>query len=68
MSLKDKTREELENRIRELEDVIARKGVGSKYLQKAERIQRDLNLALILGTATAVLGATAWSIYKYRGE
>lgn len=68
MSLKKKTQEELQNKIREIEDLIAEKGVGSDYLSKAERVQRDLNLALILGGTAAVLGATAWAVYKFRGE
>ncbi|MEX2604596.1 MAG: hypothetical protein WD361_10340 [Gracilimonas sp.] len=68
MSLKEKTRKELETRIEELERTIAKKGVGSSYLSKAERIQRDVNLVLILGGVTALLGATAWSIYKFKGE
>lgn len=66
MNLKKKTREELENKIEELENIIAEKGVGSSYLSKAERVQRDLNLALILGGVTAILGITAWSLYKFK--
>lgn len=68
MSLKKKTQNELQNKIKEIEDLIAEKGVGSDYLSRAERVQRDLNLALILGGTAAVLGATAWAIYKFRGE
>lgn len=68
MNLKKKTREELENKIEELENIIAEKGVGSGYLERAERVQRDVNLALILGGVTIVLGVTAWSLYKYKGE
>ncbi|MEX0662651.1 MAG: hypothetical protein WEA58_14190 [Balneolaceae bacterium] len=66
MSLKKRTRDELENQIEELEDLIAQKGVGSDYLSKAERMQRDLNLALILGGIASVLGITAWSLYKFK--
>lgn len=68
MGIKDKTRQELEERVEELENIIARKGVGSSYLQKAERIQRDVNIALLLGATTAVLGLTAWAVYKSKGE
>jgi hypothetical protein len=60
MSYKEKTREELIERINKLEDVIHRKGIGSEYLQKAERIQRDVNLALMLGAGATVLGLAAW--------
>lgn len=68
MDLKNKTRAELEDKVRKLERLIATKGVGSKQLQSAERIQRDINLALILGGVTVVLGLTAWTVYKYKGE
>jgi hypothetical protein len=66
MDVKEKTRMELEQRVEKLENLIAKKGIGSGYLQKAERIQRDLNLALILGTSAVVLGLTAWSIYSLK--
>lgn len=68
MELKEKTYQELKKKIDELETVIAEKGIGSDQLKKAERIQRDINLALIVGGAAAVLGFTAWGIYKFRGE
>jgi len=61
MKLKDLSREELEN-------LIAEKGIGSEYLDRAERIQRDVNLALLMGSATVLLGLTAWTIYKFKGE
>lgn len=61
MKLKDLSREELEK-------LIAEKGIGSEYLNRAERIQRDVNLALLMGSATVLLGLTAWTIYKYKGE
>ena len=66
MELKEKTRRELERRVEQLEDLIADKGVGSEYLQRAERAQRDLNIALAIGSAAVVLGAVAWSIYQLR--
>lgn len=68
MSIKDKTRRELEQRIEKLENVIARKGVGSEYLQKAERIQRDVNLALVLGTTAVVLGLAVWSVSHFKED
>jgi hypothetical protein len=66
MELKEKTRRELERRVEQLEDLIAEKGVGSEYLHRAERAQRDLNIALAIGSAAVVLGAVAWSIYQLR--
>lgn len=68
MDIKEKSRQELEEKIEELEDIIARKGVGSGYLKKAERIQRDLNIALVLGTAVTAFGLTAWVLYKLKQE
>ena len=66
MDIRDKTRRELEKRVDQLEDLIASKGVGSEYLQRAERAQRDLNLALMIGSATVMLGFAAWAIYSFR--
>ncbi|TVR29035.1 MAG: hypothetical protein EA412_00980 [Chitinophagaceae bacterium] len=68
MNLKEKTQKELEEKVEALENLIARRGVGSDYLEKAERIQRDLNIALVLGTATVILGVTALAVYKFKGE
>lgn len=61
MNIKGKTRRELEKRVEKLENIIASKGLGSDYLHKAERIQRDVNLALILGTSAVVLGLAFWA-------
>lgn len=68
MNLKKRTRDELEKKIEELENLIARKGIGSDYLSKAEQVQRDLNLALILGGVATILGVTAWSLYKLKDD
>ncbi|MDZ7694771.1 MAG: hypothetical protein U5K69_27245 [Balneolaceae bacterium] len=64
MDIKEKTHKQLTERIEKLEAIIAEKGVGSRQLQKAKRAQRDLNLALILGTATALVGLAAWKVLK----
>jgi len=66
MDIKEKTRKELEDRVKRLENLIAKKGIGSDYLGKAERVQRNLNLALILGTTAVVVGITAWSIHHFK--
>jgi len=65
MDIKGKTRKELEKRVENLERMIARKGVGSEYLQTAERVQRDVNLALILGASAAVLGLAYWAVSHF---
>ncbi|WP_018126564.1 hypothetical protein [Balneola vulgaris] len=64
MNLKERTRKELEEKIENLENIIAKRGLGSDYLAKAEKIQRDANLAIILGSVTAVLGIAAWSVFR----
>lgn len=68
MDLTNKTKTELEDKVRRLENIIAEKGVGSSYLSRAQRVQRDVNLALILGGITVALGVTAWSLYKFKGK
>jgi len=66
MDVKEKARKELEDRVKKLENIIAKKGVGSEYLEKAERMQRNLNLALIIGSTAVILGLTAWSVYYFK--
>lgn len=68
MDIKGKTRRELEKRVEKLENIIHRKGLGSEYLQTAERVQRDVNLALILGTSAVVLGLTIWAVSQSKDE
>ncbi len=68
MKATEKTRKELEKRVEKLERLIAKKGIGSDYLGKAERVQRDLNLGLFIGTSAIVAGLTIWSIYHFKGD
>ncbi|HCD52296.1 MAG TPA: hypothetical protein DEQ34_07610 [Balneolaceae bacterium] len=62
MSIKEQTVRELKTKVEEIEDFIAENGVGSRYLSKAEKMQRDLNIGLVLGGATIVAGAAAWAL------
>ncbi len=62
MSIKDKALNEVETRIEKIERAIAKNGVGSNYLSKAERIQRDVNIGLALGGIALIAGATAWAL------
>lgn len=66
--MKEETRDALERRVKELEEVIARKGVGSNYVQKARRVQRDINIALMLGAATTIVGIAAWALLSSGDE
>lgn len=62
MSLKEKTIQEVEHRIDQIERSIAKNGVGSSYLSKAERVQRDVNIGLALGGLALIAGVTAWAL------
>ncbi|MEQ9091250.1 MAG: hypothetical protein RIE52_09175 [Balneola sp.] len=68
MSLKEKTISEVENRIEKIERAIAKNGVGSSYLSKAERVQRDLNIGLALGGLALIAGATAWALLSNKED
>ena len=68
MSLKEKTIQEVENRIEKIERSIAKNGIGSDYLSKAERVQRDLNIGLALGSIAVVVGVTAWALLSNNEE
>lgn len=61
MKIKDMTREELERFIEE-------KGIGSEKLEKAKRAQRNLNIALLLGSASLLVGLSAIAVYKAMSE
>ena len=63
MALKDltkKTKEELEARINYLERLISKKGIGSSYVSKVEKIQRRVNIVVFLSAITAVAGLVTW--------
>ncbi len=64
MSIKEKTLNEIENRIESIEDAISENGIGSGYLKKIEKIQRDVNLGLLAAGAATVFGLTAYGIFK----
>lgn len=68
MDIKQKTKEELEKRIEKIENFIAEKGVGSGYLSRAKRIQRNINLVLALGTVTTIAGLIAWTLYHSEND
>lgn len=68
MSFKEKTISEVENRIEKIERAIAKNGIGSSYLSKAERVQRDVNIGLALGSVAIVAGVTAWALLSNKEE
>ncbi|WP_297100710.1 hypothetical protein [uncultured Draconibacterium sp.] len=68
MEFNENIKTELERKIKELEDLIAEKGVGAKQLKKARRTQRNINLAVIVGSLITVAGITAWAVSSSRHE
>jgi len=52
----------------ELERFIEEKGIGSEKLEKAKRAQRNLNIALLLGSASLLVGLSAIAVYKAMSE
>ena len=62
MEFNEKIKAELEGRIKQLEDLIAKKGIGSKQLTKVRNTQRNVNLAVIVGSVITVAGITMWAI------
>ena len=68
MDIKEKAKAELETRIRKVEDLIAEKGVGSSYLSRAKRVQRNINLGIFVGGIVAIASLTAWALSKNNRE
>jgi hypothetical protein len=63
-TIKEKTLKELENKVNDLENFIAKKGIGSSYLSRAEKIQRNLNIGLFVGGVALVGGIVAYTLLK----
>lgn len=61
MEFTNKIKEELEGKIKSLEDYIAENGIGSKQLNKAKKVQRDGNLALVVGSLITIAGIAIWA-------
>ncbi len=62
MDITKRAKEELENRIHDIETFINEKGLGSGYLNKAKKTQRNVNIALVAVGAITILGLTAWAL------
>lgn len=63
-TIKERTLKELENKVHDLEDFISKKGIGSSYLSRAEKIQRNFNIGLFVGGIALVGGVVAYSLLK----
>lgn len=53
-------KEEFEGRINKLESLIADKGIGSKQLGKVKNAQRNVNLAVFVGSLITIAGIAVW--------
>lgn len=61
MNIKERTIQEIQDRLNKIDNLIANKGVGSQYLDKAKRIQRNLNLTLLAVGVVTVAGIAIWA-------
>jgi hypothetical protein len=68
MEFTEKIKEEFEGRIKNLENFIAEKGVGSKQLKKVRKTQRNVNLAIVVGSLITVAGITVWVVTNNRNH
>ncbi len=66
MNMKEKTVTNIENHLNKIERLIAEKGVGSGYLSRAERVQRDINIALFAGAVGLSVGVGVWAWYQLK--
>ncbi|WP_340104871.1 hypothetical protein [Rhodohalobacter sp. 8-1] len=64
--MKEKTVSKMEDRLNKIERLIAENGVGSDYLSRAERIQRDINIALFAGAVGLAAGVGVWAWFKMK--
>ena len=62
MDINEKVKTELEGRVKKIEDFIADRGLGSKQLQKARNAQRNVNLAVFVGSLVTIAGITVWAL------
>jgi len=68
MEFTEKIKDELEGRIKKLEDFIAKRGIGSKQLKKARKVQRNVNLAIFVGSLITITGITVWALSRMMDE
>ncbi|SHM98810.1 hypothetical protein SAMN04488057_10575 [Cyclobacterium lianum] len=64
MDITKKAKAEIEDRLDRIEEFIASNGIGSTYLRKARKTQRDINLALVFGGMVTIAGIALWLSMK----
>ena len=57
-------REEFEGRVKRIENFIENKGIGSKQLKKARKVQRRVNAVVLLGSIITVAGIAIWALNR----
>ena len=60
MEITEKVKTEFDKRLDRIENFIASKGVGSEYLNRARRAQRNVNLVIAAGVLLTAAGITAY--------
>jgi hypothetical protein len=55
-------KEEFEARINRIERFIEDKGIGSRQLEKAKKVQKSINAIAFLGGLITIAGVVLWSI------
>ena len=66
MDINQRIKDELEGRIKKIEDFIEDKGLGSSQLKKAKKAQRNINLGIFVGSLVTVAGITYWVLKNNR--
>lgn len=64
MEITNKVKERLENRIKDLEDLIEERGFGSHYLNRAKKVQRNINVSIFIGSVITVAGIVVWMLNR----
>ena len=62
MDIKERAKEEFDKRLDKIENFIATRGVGSRQLERAKRVQRNANLALLLGGTLFISALAIWML------
>ena len=63
-NITDRAKEAIEDRIEKIERLIAKKGIGNKYVAKVEKAQRNANLIALFSLVTIIAGAITWFSVK----
>ncbi len=64
MEFNKTVKEELEGRIKRLENFIESKGLGSGKLSKVRKMQRNVNLVIFVGSIVTVAGIAFWALNR----